>query len=230
LELTRAQVASSVTQDALIIQASNALEDLDKISNNIAKRLREWHALYDPKTERSFSDHDQFVSAIVHEALSPQESRSMGGQLSEQDLRALRDLAKLADQTIAQRRALITYIEERMRDIAPNISAVATPTLGARLLALAGGLQRMAYMPASTIQLLGAETALFRHLRNRRSKPPKHGIIFNHPLLQRSPPRMRGKVARTLADKISIAARVDHFHGEFVGDRLLSEAEAKVRQ
>ena len=95
-----------------------------------------------------------------------------------------------------------------MEETAPNISAVVGPSLGARLISLAGGLRRLASLPAGTIQLLGAEKAMFAHLRQGK-KPPKHGIIFQHPTVHRAPYWQRGNVARVMGGKLAIAARVD---------------------
>jgi nucleolar protein 56 len=84
--------------------------------------------------------------------------------------------------------------------------------------------------PATTIQMLGAERALFRHLRNKNIPPPKHGHIINHPLLAKAASKDKGKVARALADKICIASRIDYFKGEFLGDKLRKDLEDKFRQ
>ena len=116
-----------------------------------------------------------------------------------------------------------------MKEIAPNLTHVAGAMIGAQLLSLGKSLKRLAMMPAGTIQLLGAETALFRHLRNRNARSPKHGIIFNHEILQRAPFNKRGKVAVTLADQIIIAVRVDYFKGDFVGDKLRKKVEEVVK-
>jgi nucleolar protein 56 len=81
-------------------------------------------------------------------------------------------------------------------------------------------------MPASTIQILGAEKALFRHMKTG-AKPPRHGIIISHPLIARAPDKMHGKIARALADKLSIASKVDYFKGNFIGDKLKKSLEEK---
>jgi nucleolar protein 56 len=99
-----------------------------------------------------------------------------------------------------------------MKRIAPNVTDVAGATIGARLMAKAGGLDRLAVLPASTIQILGAEKALFRALRTG-ARPPKHGILFQHQEVHLAPKWQRGKIARTLANKIAIAARVDYYRG-----------------
>ncbi len=119
-------------------------------------------------------------------------------------------------------------IEQDMRSIAPNTSAIIGPLIGARLIAFAGGMQRMALMPASTIQILGAEKALFR-FKKEGGKPPKHGVIFQHPSINCAPKTERGKIARLFATKISTAIKADVFtkrdiSGELqkdISDRLL---------
>ena len=104
------------------------------------------------------------------------------------------------------------YVESGMKRIAPNTVVVAGPTIGARLMAKAGGLDRLAVLPASTIQILGAEKALFRSLRTG-AKPPKHGILFQHQEVHTAPKWQRGKIARTIANKVAIAARIDYYRG-----------------
>jgi len=228
LHITRMQVRERVGPDLLILNASGTLDEMDKVCNTLSKRLREWYALYDPELERSYKDHRAFVDAVLTRT-SERSPQTMGGQLAQQDIDDLLLQAQNVQMLFLRREALLEYLDAAMRQHMPNIHAVAGASIGARLLALAGSLERMAYMPAGTIQLLGAETALFRHLRNRKAKPPKHGVIFNHQLLQRTPRQLRGKVARTLADKISIAARVDFFKGEFIGDKLLAQVEERSR-
>jgi nucleolar protein 56 len=116
-----------------------------------------------------------------------------------------------------------------MNQAAPNILALAGPLLGARLIALAGGIKKMALMPSSTIQLLGAEKALFRSLRTS-SPPPKHGIIFQHPFLQKAKYWQRGKVARALAGKLAIAARIDTFGSGKVNQDFIDSLSRRVNE
>jgi rRNA biogenesis protein Nop56/Nop58 len=116
-----------------------------------------------------------------------------------------------------------------MKEVAPNITALVGPTLGARLLSLAGSLEDLAKMPASTIQVLGAEKALFRALR-KKGRPPKHGVIFQYPDIHTSPRWQRGKIARALAAKLAIAARVDQFSGRFIGDKLNEELKKRIEE
>jgi len=119
-------------------------------------------------------------------------------------------------------------IEGDVRKIAPNISEIAGSLIGARLMSLAGGMERLACMPASTIQLLGAEKALFR-FKKEGGRPPKHGIIFQHPLINRSARRNRGKIARILAAKIAIAAKADVFTKRNISDYLKEDIKQRIK-
>jgi nucleolar protein 56 len=120
---------------------------------------------------------------------------------------------RLADQVIAQsdlRRVLADHIEVAMETVAPNVKELLTASVGARIMAKAGSLARLAMLPASTIQVLGAEKALFRALKTG-ARPPKHGILFQHPLIHSAPKWQRGKIARAIASKVAIAARIDYY-------------------
>ncbi len=226
MRLTRAAIRASVKQDLLIINTINNIEEIDKIVNTLAKRLREWFSLYDPELEHRLRDHRVFIDEVLSN--KPRAAITMGGTLSEDDLIILHAQAARIRDMYEQRDKLLVYLEQVMQEYTPNIKRIAGATIGAKLLALSGSLNRMSCMASGTIQLLGAETALFRHLRNPRARPPKHGIIFNHIILQRAPKDMRGKAARVLADKISIAAKVDYFKGEYVGDELYAQIEKKM--
>ena len=140
-------------------------------------------------------------------------------QLLHKELRELESL----------REYLYEKIEEEMQKIAPNITYMVGPIIGARLIADAGGLYRLARMPASTIQVLGAEDAFFRHLRSG-SKCPKHGTIFRVPEVRNTSRKIRGKIARTLAAKLAIAAKIDYYGGKFMGDTLKKEWLKRVQE
>jgi nucleolar protein 56 len=114
---------------------------------------------------------------------------------------------------IAYRDKMEEELTELMHDNAPNLSGLIGPLLGAKLIMLANGLDRLARMPGSRIQVLGAGRAMFRHLR-QKGKAPKHGILFEHPLVGKSPWWQRGKIARSLSAKVSIAARLDAYSDE----------------
>jgi len=107
---------------------------------------------------------------------------------------------------------LTTHLEQEMDTVAPNTKEILGATIGARMIAKVGSLERLAMLPASTIQVIGAEKALFRALKTG-SRPPKHGIIFQHPLVHSAPKWQRGKIARAIAAKVVIAARIDAYRG-----------------
>ena len=126
-------------------------------------------------------------------------------------------------------RTLEKQIEQDMCQIAPNISDMVGPLIGARLISLAGGLERLATLPASTIQLLGAEKALFRY-KKEGGKPPKHGVIFQHSRINRSPRAIRGKIARMLSTKIVISARADAFTKRDISKDLKGDLDKKIKE
>jgi nucleolar protein 56 len=118
-------------------------------------------------------------------------------------------------------------IENDVEKLAKNTSKIIGPLISARLISLAGGMERLAYMPASTIQLLGAEKALFR-FKKEGGKPPKHGIIFQHPLINKAPRADRGKIARIIATKISIAIKADVFTKRDIYDILKEDLKIRI--
>ena len=120
-------------------------------------------------------------------------------------------------------------IDVDMNKIAPNTSKIVGPLIGARLISLAGGIQKLAVLPASTVQILGAEKALFR-FKKEGGKPPKHGVIFQHPLLNRSPKAERGKIARLLATKTAIAVKADVFTKRDISNDLIEGLDKRLKE
>ncbi len=225
---------ASSRPDLHLVQAIQALDDTDKYLNVTATRASEWYGLHFPELTQMVQDNVALCKIIsevgAREAVTAENlggrgftekkvqaviearDRSKGGAISEGDLGRVRALASLAIQLNVLRGGLNDYVEAQMKKVAPNVAEVAGATIGARLMAKAGGLDRLAVLPASTIQILGAEKALFRSLRTG-AKPPKHGILFQHQAVHTAPKWQRGKIARTLANKIAIAARVDYYRG-----------------
>lgn len=250
--LTRMRIQEqSGARDKMIIQAIEALDDIDKVVNLLVSRLREWYSLHFPELDELLPKHQQyvaFVKAIGHrdnatrerlEELGLSEGKiekilraketTMGAQMDETDLKIVKYFAEEIDGLYRLRAEIEDYLERAMNDVAPNLKALVGAKLGARLISLAGGLRELAMMPASTIQVLGAEKALFRHLRSG-AKPPKHGVIFQYPAINRSPWWQRGKIARALAGKLAIAARVDYFSGEYIAEELKQEIETRIKE
>src|SRR5205823_9095872 len=125
-----------------------------------------------------------------------------------------------AQQVAERRKSIEAYVERSVRELAPNVSELAGPLIAARLVTLAGGVEELARAPTGTVQLLGAERALFRHLRTG-SRPPKHGVLFQHPLVHRAPKWQRGAIARALVGRIAMAARADAYTIRRIAPALL---------
>ncbi len=223
VSLTKKGVKDSVTNDLLIIQTINSIEDLDKINNMLIKRLREWYSLYNPERSHSVQDHRKFVEIVLKKT---KEKTMMGAELSQKDLKPVMELADKLNKLYELRKNLEKYLDGLINEVCPNVVAIAGSLIAAKLLEHAGSLKKLVMFPASTVQLLGAEKALFRHMKSG-ARAPKYGILFQHPLIQKNKKDIHGKIARTLADKISLAARVDYFKGKFIGDKLMKEIEDK---
>ncbi|MEW5955783.1 MAG: hypothetical protein AB1626_04585, partial [Candidatus Micrarchaeota archaeon] len=127
------------------------------------------------------------------------------------------------------RKELEAYLEQQASTTLKNLAFLTDALTASRLVARAGGLERLAKMPASTIQVLGAERALFKHLRKGTSSP-KHGIIFQSTIVRGAPPDQRGKIARALAAKLAIAAKADFYSHEFIAPKLKADLEIRLKE
>jgi nucleolar protein 56 len=182
-------------------EAVRAAAELDRVRNLVGERLGSWVSRDAPEIDPG--DH----AAAARTALSADDT----GELAPSDpaLRsARRRLAELYRAVESTQVDLTRAVENAVPSKTPNLTALLGPELTARLLAQARGLERLARLPSSTIQVLGAERAFFEHLRGR-APPPRHGLLFLHPAIQSATRRDRGKLARTLAGKVAIAARLD---------------------
>jgi len=239
--LTQVQVARTKAQlrgvgrDRILMRVVGVIDELDKELNNLTERLREWYGLYFPEAAKHIKSNEVFVQAASlgrREAIKDLKTlakTSAGMEFSPQDISSVSAFAKQLTSLFKTRKKLLKYLENVSKGVIPNTSAVAGPVLACRLLALAGGLEKLARMPASTIQLLGAEKALFRHLKEK-TKAPKYGVLFNHPYIQQAPKNKRGKVARLIAAKLSLAARVDFFSKEDRSEKMKVELEEQIKK
>ncbi len=233
LELTRKAVQESVDEDLFIINAVNNIEELQRQINMFSKRLREWYSLYLPELDRKIADHSGFIKAVLHDDkdgfLKTEGIRvTMGAELKREDLEPILSLARTINQLVEEENLLSEYLEQLMKARCINVTTISGALIGAKLLRGAGSLRKLAMMRSSTVQLIGAEKALFRHIRTG-ARPPKYGYLIQHPLVQRVKKEDKGRAARAIADKIFVAARLDYFKGEFMGDKLLKEAEVKFK-
>ena len=145
--------------------------------------------------------------------------------VQDESIRYLNELKRKVDATIDE---LKERLGEKMKMLAPNLSELVGPLLAAKLISVTGGIENLAKLPSSSIQILGAEKALFRY-KQGKGTPPKHGIIFRHPAVRSAKAKDRGKISRVLASKISLAAKADSFTGNFIADKLKRDFEEFVR-
>jgi len=250
IQLSSSKVTEvSQSPDLHLIQAINTLDETDKIINSISSRLREWYGLHFPELDNlidSINGYSQIVLSGKRENISIEDfekagfskdkvemlslikEKSRGGNITEKNFGIVQSLAKQILNLFELRKNIEVHVDEQMKEEAPNISAILGTTVGARVLAHAGSLKRLATMPASTIQILGAEKALFRSLKTG-ANPPKHGILFQHATVHAAPRWQRGKIARAVAAKTAIAARVDVFGGG-LNDTLLEKLNVRVKE
>ncbi|MBM4248797.1 MAG: ribosomal biogenesis protein [Euryarchaeota archaeon] len=221
--------------DRFVVQAIAGLDELTKTSNLLIERLAEWYGLHFPELVES-STQKELVDLVARlgdrETIRSQGGRdleSMGTPLSDDDRRAVMEWAGLARSVLSSQSGLEGYVTRRMEQLSPNLSAVVGPLLAARLLAHTGSIERLGRLPASTMQLLGAEKALFQFM-TEGGRPPKHGVLFQHPLVHRAPPWQRGRIARALASAASLAARVDAFGKRDISESIRSGLQRKLER
>jgi len=252
LEITKLRVKGAVEKrDLIITQAIQTIDDLDKTINLFMSRVREWYGMHFPELDRLLDKHETYARLVFKlgnkdnftdeklekedvpkskaEKITKSAETSMGADLSEIDITQIQTLCKNVLELYQLRQSLENYLDTTMEDVTPNIKALAGSLLGARLIALAGGLTNLAKMPSSTIQVLGAEKALFRSLKTG-TRPPKHGIIFQHTLLHEAKKWQRGKIARAMAGKLAIAARADAFGSRYIGEELKADLEKRIEE
>ena len=252
IELAKMKVKKTVERrDLLVAQAVNTVDDLDKSLNLFMNRIREWFGLHYPELDRLLDKHETYARLVVNlgtrenfttenleneglpkvksQTMAEVAAASMGADLGDEDIAQIQAMCRNILELYSVHKSLENYIDSVMEEIAPNTRAIGGSLLGARLIALAGGLLSLAKLPASTIQVLGAEKALFRSLKTK-ARPPKHGIIFQHPLIHDAKRWQRGKISRALAGKLTIAARVDAFKGKYAGDGLKADLDKRMEE
>lgn len=215
--------------DTMIVQAISLLDELDKEINVYAMRLREWYGWHFPEmgkiitenqvyaqvvnlmgTRITVNDHDfsGMISNEVETELKQAAMISMGTEISDEDVINIRSLCTQVISLSEYRTTLFEYLRNRMVAIAPNLTAMVGELVGARLIAHAGSLLSLAKYPASTVQILGAEKALFRALKTKHATP-KYGLLFHASVVGQASAKHKGKVARSLSAKTALSIRVD---------------------
>ncbi|BFZ59114.1 Nucleolar protein 56 [Saitoella coloradoensis] len=234
---SRCKVKFNVNRsDNMIIQAIALLDQLDKDINTFSMRVREWYSWHFPELVRIVNDNHQFaklarfiedknrltddmlhdIAALVEDdeaiakAIIDASKVSMGQDLSEVDMENVVAFADRVVNLAEYRKRLYTYLQDKMSVVAPNLSELIGEVVGARLISHAGSLTNLSKYPASTVQILGAEKALFRALKTK-GNTPKYGLIYHSSFIGRAGQKNKGRISRFLANKCSIASRIDNF-------------------
>lgn len=239
--------------DTMIVQAISLLDDLDKELNTYAMRVKEWYGWHFPEMGRILNDNLAYARVIrsmgmrtnaaktdlseilpeeIETAVKAAAEISMGTEITTDDLDNIQSLAEQVIEFTEYRALLSGYLSARMAAIAPNLTALVGDLVGARLIAHAGSLMNLAKSPASTIQILGAEKALFRALKTKHDTP-KYGLIYHASLVGQATGKNKGKIARMLATKATLGLRVDALadwsaEGEGRGDDVTEEERSAL--
>jgi len=235
-------------KDLQIMQAVRSLDDIDQAKSLLFTRLAEWFKLNFPELDvaneesyalivAEFGSKEglskaklvEMVGEIKGGEVFAQSKKSFGAPFDEADTAVIRAFASQIYSLFAARKVLEDYINQQAEKEMKNLSYILEPTIAARLMTTAGGLEKLALMPASTIQVIGAENALFKHIKSG-TNPPKHGIIFQSAYVRGEPLERRGRIARALAAKLAIAAKGDFFSGNFIAEKLKADLDARVKE
>ncbi|MFH8119429.1 MAG: hypothetical protein QXS37_01305 [Candidatus Aenigmatarchaeota archaeon] len=237
-ELVKNEMRKMVKKDIIVVQIIKTIEDLDKTTNILMERLREFYSLHFPEMDKIITDHKRFAwivekyghrENIEDKDLKNLAKKSMGVDFGDDEIKVVESIASKLLILYELREELAKKLEKILKEVAPNLLDLAGPILSAKLIARAGSLEKLAKMASSAIQLIGAEKSLFRFLRGK-GKSPRFGILYNHPLILNSPEKLKGKIARVLASKLSIAAKLDFYSKEYMGEKLKKELEEKIKK
>lgn len=255
---SRARVKFSVQKnDNHIIQAIATLDHLDKAINTFSMRVREWYSWHFPELIRIVSENNLFAQLVIligdKKRLAEQDisdlaalcnndveigrniveaaKQSMGQDLSAADMENVTTFASKVVKLAAYRKALQLYLQQKIGIVAPNLATLLGDTIAARLISHAGSLTNLSKCPASTVQILGAEKALFRALKTK-GNTPKYGLLYHSSFIGRAGQKNKGRISRFLANKCSIASRIDNFSEQpstKFGDALKSQVEERLK-
>ena len=225
-------------EDKHLIQAINSIDDIDESISKLIERIREWYALYFPEMDL-IKNNETYIKLIYENKTKeeiinaksdafPSDMLDIEDDINPADLDIMNNYAKSIYELQQTRKNIINYIDAKMESIAPNLKLLVGSSLGAKLISHAGGLKRLATYPSSTVQIMGAEKALFRHLKSG-DRPPKYGLIYQHPQIRGAKWWNRGKIARLLAGRISLAVRKDVFTHDF-NPEIFNEFNDKVKE
>lgn len=235
--------------DVMVVESINLLEDLDRDINMHAMRLKEWYGFHFPELEEVCENNIDYMRTIVAvgnrrniecirsegifgedktEEVIERARTSMGAEITDEDCTKITSDAKSVIRMCTYRDELSKYLRKRVTALAPNLVALVGEMTAARMLAKAGSLLALSKMPASTLQIMGAEKAFLSAIKNK-SDTPKHGLIYHSPLVTQASPSLKGKMARSLASKASLACKIDAF-GESTSSEMGTEARVRLEK
>lgn len=198
-------------KDVQLLQMVRMLDEMDEVINHLTERITEWYQSTTPNSSRKYSRAN---------------SQKLLQKLVKSDIPSMRSIAREIVSLSSLRSGMMKEVSREADRVIPNMSALVGGLVAARLVSRAGGVEAAAKMAGSSIQVLGAESALFSHIRTG-SSAPKHGLIFQHRRVHNAPREVRGKVARILASKLAIAARLDYYRGE-AAPEFIADANEKI--
>lgn len=234
---TREELKESIEKDQLLVKAVKQLDQVGKDFTEEMERLRDWYSLHFPELESEISDDRELLKILENygierndiEPFSGMAESSTGTDLTEKEIKVIESTVSSISEMNDLKDGLEEYVEEGAQEEFHNLSGLLNPLLATRLVALAGGLEELAKKPASTVQMLGAEKALFRYLHGEGT-PPKHGVLFQHKFVKTLPEGKRGKMARFMANKAVMAARIDNYGDKDKADSLREEARERFEE
>jgi nucleolar protein 56 len=246
-EMKQKMKAAYLSRDAILVYIDGMIEDLEKATNLLFERLNEWYSIYFPELKvPDRTKYCKLVIAIDKEDMNGTRERvkelmgdkadeilkqletSTGIDLLGKDIEKIKETAQKIMDLSRLKEDIEKYEEGVAKEVCPNMTEVGGAKIAAKLIAHVGGLHKLAKLPASTIQVLGAEKALFKHMK-KHTKPPKHGLIFQHTAVHSAPRSVRGKIARAVATKISLAVKVDSYGKRFIGKEMKEALDKKIK-
>lgn len=237
------------SRDMLLGQIAKSIDAVDEAIHLLTEKIEDAYGSYFPELKledkRKYAEVilmfdrknpdanalEQIVGAKKAGELVERAKKSLGADLKEDDMKMIREFARQIVEMHKLREQMDAHQEKMAQEVCPNIKYVANAAIAAKLIAHTGSLRKLALLPASTVQVLGAEKALFKHLRSKgRIGSPKHGIIFQYPAIGTAPKHQRGKIARALATKIAIASKADAFSHNFIAEELKRNLDKRIEE
>ncbi len=237
------------SEEYALMQAINAYRETTKSYNLAYERLSEWYGIYFPEIKIANPDmladlaialnakgtisKETIMAAVKDQeradSIYAKAAATIGRQMNDEEKAALISYAGMCKRMFEALAGIEEYLKVGSKRLMPNTTYLTDEKIAAELLARAGSMERLALMPASTIQLLGAEKALFKHIKFG-SKPPKYGALFKLPRITAARRDLRGRYARAYAAKIAIALKADQFTKNFIAERLMNDLEESLKR